>query len=190
MGFYDDDKTANQYIAMAAGSDGQELITALAGHVPVGASVLEIGMGPGVDLDILGQRYQATGSDNSAFFIDRYRSAHPDADLLLLDAVSLQTDRQFDCIYSNKVLHHLSEADLHLSLHRQYDLLGDGGHVMHTFWRGEGMKEMHGLKFFYRSEAQLRARFADRFDIIDLVTYAELDADDSIYVLARKLPGT
>lgn len=189
MGFYDDDETANQYIAMAEGFDGRELITALAAHVSAGARVLEIGMGPGVDLDLLRQRYQATGSDFSAFFIDRYRALHPDADLLRLDAVSLQTDRQFDCIYSNKVLHHLNEADLRLSLQRQVDLLGNGGHVLHTFWRGDGMKEMHGLKFFYRTEAQLRAHFADHFEIVDLVTYAELDADDSIYVLARKLPA-
>ncbi len=52
MGFYDEAKTANQYIEMAAGYDGRELIQALREHLPDGSRVLEIGMGPGVELKI------------------------------------------------------------------------------------------------------------------------------------------
>lgn len=52
LGFYDEEKTANQYIAMADGYDGRELIDVLRAHLPDGASILELGMGPGVDLDI------------------------------------------------------------------------------------------------------------------------------------------
>ncbi len=186
MGFYDDEETAKQYIAMAEGYDGKLLISAMSKHVPDGACVLEIGMGPGADLDLLLERYQATGSDNSEFFIDRYRNAHPDSDLLILDAVTLLTDRKFDCVYSNKVLHHLNGDELSLSLERQHELLDDGGHVMHSFWKGEGMDEKHGLKFFYHTEDQLHSTFGSFFEIISLVAYTELDDDDSIYVLARK----
>lgn len=186
MSFYDEEETANKYIAMAEGSDGKLLIAAMSNHVPQGASVLEIGMGPGTDLDLMRGRYQVTGSDNSRFFVDRYRDTHPDADVLILDAVSLNTDRKFDCIYSNKVLHHLNEDDLRLSLERQHALLNEDGHVMHSFWKGDRMEEIHGLKFFYRTEAMLRTSFDALFSIIDLVAYAELEDEDSIYVLARK----
>ncbi len=186
MGFYDEEETAREYIAMADGYDGSELITAMSEHVPQGASVLEIGMGPGTDLNILGQQYRVTGSDNSRFFVDLYRQERPDADLLILDAVKLDTDRKFDCIYSNKVLHHLSQDELQSSLERQNQVLNKGGYLMHSFWKGDRVEEMHGLKFFYRTEAQLRLSFERLYDLISLVTYEELEPDDSIYVLAQR----
>jgi len=48
-------------------------ISALTKFLPAGATVLELGMGPGVDFDLLSQHYQVTGSDNSQVFLDRYR---------------------------------------------------------------------------------------------------------------------
>ena len=56
MGFYDDEKTALQYIAMAEGYDGRELVEVLELHLPAAASVLELGMGPGVDLDLFNSK--------------------------------------------------------------------------------------------------------------------------------------
>jgi len=118
MGFYDDKKTALQYIAMAVGYAREELIEVLKEHLPDGASVLELGMGPGVDLKLLEKYFRVTGSDTSQFFLDRYRDSHSDADLIHLDAVRLDTQRCFDCIYPNKVLHHLTTEELSASLGR------------------------------------------------------------------------
>lgn len=53
MGFYDNEATAKQYIELAKGYDGRSLIKKLRNYLPDGASVLELGMGPGVDLMIL-----------------------------------------------------------------------------------------------------------------------------------------
>lgn len=184
MGIYDDEKTAHQYITMAEGYDGQELIETLRSHLPQGASVLEIGMGPGVDLKILKKHFQVTGSDNSRFFLDRYRNSDPDADLLYLDAVELYTERTFDCIYSNKVLHHLTNEELTKSLHRQKAILSSTGLVLHSFWRGTGVEEHHGLKFVYQTEDSLRSMFGNVFSISDIVVYTEMDDDDSLFVLA------
>jgi cyclopropane fatty-acyl-phospholipid synthase-like methyltransferase len=184
MGFYDDEETARQYISMAEGYDGRELIEILSSHLPQKSSVLEIGMGPGVDLKILKQHFQVTGSDNSQFFLDRYRNSNPDADLLFLDAVELDTKRTFDCIYSNKVLHHLTNDELATSLGRQKAILADNGLVMHSFWRGEGTEEHFGLKFVNHTESSLRSIFGDVFNIVDIVTYKEMEEDDSLYVLA------
>ena len=184
MGFYDDEKTANQYIAMAEGYDGRELIDILRAHLPDGASVLELGMGPGVDLSILRNHFRATGSDSSQFFIDRYCDAHPDSDLVRLDAVGLETDRVFDCIYSNKVLHHLTIEQLRKSLLRQREILSGNGLVMHSFWRGDGVEEHHGLKFIYQTEDSIRAIFGKSFDSVNVVPYTEMEDGDSLYVLA------
>jgi len=96
-------------------------------YLPDGTSILELGMGPGVDLDILSEVYQASGSDLSPLFLDRYSVRHPGTDLLLLDAINIETDRTFDAIYSNKVLHYLSKSKLVESLLRQHEMLNPGG---------------------------------------------------------------
>ena len=112
MGFFDTKKGVEQYIKMAEGYDGAELIKILQKYLPANSTVLELGMGPGKDMDILKKSYAVTGSDNSQVFLDKYKEKYREADLLLLDAITLQTDRKFDCIYSNKVLHHLTQEDL------------------------------------------------------------------------------
>ena len=112
MGFFDTEKGVEKYITMAEGYDGVELIKILQKYLSKDSTVLELGMGPGKDLDILKESYTVTGSDNSQIFLDKYKENHQDADVLLLDAVNIPTNRKFDCIYSNKVLHHLSKEDL------------------------------------------------------------------------------
>ena len=184
MGFYDEEETALQYIAMAEGYDGRELVEVLRAHLAEGANVLEIGMGPGVDLDLLKVHFQATGSDYSQFFLDRYRVAHPNSDLLQLDAVGLETERTFDCIYSNKVLHHLTDEQLAQSIHRQREVLESDGLIMHSFWRGTGVDEHHGLRFVYQTEDSIRSIVGEVFNVVDIVVYTEMEDADSLYVLA------
>lgn len=184
MSFYDDEKTALQYIEMAEGFDGQELIDVLTQRLPAGARVLELGMSPGVDLNFLKKHYEATGSDYSQFFLDRYRETYPNSDLIQLDAVELDTERIFDCIYSNKVLHHLTDDQLTRSLRRQKRILSDEGLIMHSFWRGVGDDEHHGLKFVYQTEDTIRSIVGEFFNVLDIVVYKEMENDDSLYVVA------
>ena len=184
MSFYDDKKTALQYISMADGYDGRELIEVLKSHLPEGASVLELGMGPGIDLNLLKAHFEATGSDNSQFFLDRYLATYPGSDLIHLDAVALNIKRIFDCIYSNKVLHHLTGEELTKSLLRQTQILPANGLIMHSFWHGTGVEEHHGLKFNYQTEATLRSIIGEFFNVVDIVIYKEMEEGDSLYVLA------
>jgi trans-aconitate methyltransferase len=184
VGFYDDKKTALQYIAMAEGYDGRELVDVLRKQLPDGAIVLELGMGPGVDLKLLNKHFRATGSDNSQFFLDRYRESESDSDLIYLDAVELDTERSFDCIYSNKVLHHLTDEELAASLCRQKEILSAQGLIMHSFWRGTGIEEHHGLRFVYQTEESIRSIVSRVFSVVDIVVYEEMEEGDSLYVLA------
>lgn len=183
MGYFDNKKNVEDYIAMADGYDGRELIARLREHVPEKATVLELGMGPGVDLDILADTFTATGSDFSRLFLDRYREKHGNPDLLLLDAVTIQTDRKFDAIYSNKVLHHLTEEELRLSLARQKQVLNPGGCALHSFWRGAEKSEMDGLQFNYYGDKEISKILEEHFKILDLQHYRELADDDSLYAL-------
>ena len=134
---------------MAKGFDGRELIKILKQYVPAKSSVLELGMGPGVDLAILAESFEVTGSDNAEIFLGKCHATHPEASLIHLDINAIQIDATFDAIYSNKVLHHLSEDELRSSLIQQSKILKQGGILLHSFWRGEGVEEIQGMRFTY-----------------------------------------
>jgi len=187
MGFFDNQKNINQYLKMAEGYDGRDLITVLKKYLPADSTVLELGMGPGKDLDILAVDYDVTGSDNSNIFLEMYRKQNPEADLLKLDAVTLETDRKFDCIYTNKVLHHLTKADLVRSLLRQKALLAEKGLLMHSFWLGDKDEEFEGLRFVYYMENELIKLTESKFTILETDRYKEMEPDDSFYILMQKI---
>jgi len=184
--FFDVEKNVKEYIEMCEGMDGSFLIEILKRHLPKDSAVLEIGMGPGNDLEILRQSYKVTGSDSSQIFLDLYRKKNSDADLIFLEAKKLETDRKFDCIYSNKVLHHLKREDLFASIEKQNVLLNDGGFVFHSFWRGNEEEEFEGLRFVKYETGDLVEIVSPHFEIIETGLYAEMNLNDSIYLLARK----
>ena len=186
MGFYDDEENVETYVQMAEGYDGRELVTALRQHLPPGSTVLELGMGPGKDLALLAEEFTATGSDRSEIFLRRYRRDHPGTDVLLLDAVTLDTEQRFDAIYSNKVLHHLRVDELQESLLRQAARLNANGLLLHSFWYGEGTEENHGLQFTYHTEASLTAVVGSEFEKVACFRYTEIDEGDSLYLLLRR----
>ena len=185
MGFFDTEKGVNEYIKMAEGYDGRALIKIFKNYLRKDSKVLELGMGPGKDLDILGENFVVTGSDNSSVFLEKYREKNPKADLMLLDAVTLNTDRKFDGIYSNKVLHHLTTEDLKTSLKNQKNILHPQGVLFHSFWKGNKIKEMEGLLFVYYEMETLREIFEPDFEILAMETYSELEKDDSIYAVLK-----
>ena len=186
MGYYDDEKTVEEYIHMAEGVDGRELIDVLRKHVADGASVLELGMGSGKDLEILSQYYRVTGSDNSTAFLERYRKTNPQADLVWLDAVAMDSARTFDGIYSNKVLQHLTRTELKASLRRQAKVLNPGGVLLHSLWYGDGEEAFSGLRFVYYTEASFAQVVGDEYEMLEAARYAETESDDSVCFVLRK----
>lgn len=186
MSYFNNEKNVRDYIKMAEGYDGAELIKELKDFLPAGSTVLELGMGPGVDLDILKQDFAVMGSDSSNVFIDLYKTKYPNADLQMIDALEMDVDRSFDCIYSNKVLHHLKRGQLELSLARQKEHLNPGGLLFHSFWAGQGEESMHGLLFSYYDENELTSLFQLDYKILKMDRYKEMKTNDSIFVLARK----
>ena len=186
MGFFDSEQNVDAYVRMAEGFDGRELVAVLERHLPPGSSVLEIGMGPGKDLHWLGRRFRPTGSDKSSIFVDRVRAAHPSADVLSLDAVTLETDRRFDAIYSNKILHHLTPDELARSLRAQRRLLHQGGLALHALWRGDRLEVHQGERFQHYTAQTFADQVGESFEIVETGTYAEMADGDSLYVVLRR----
>lgn len=185
MDFFDDEKNVRDYIEMARGYDGRDLIKRLRQHLPPGSTVLELGMGPGIDLEMLELGFNVTGSDSSQVFLNMFREKNPGADILRLDATTLETDRKFDAIYSNKVLHHLRREDLMRSLERQSEVVRDGGILCHSFWRGAGEEEYDGLRFVYYTENELLKIVSPGWEILELDVYREMETADSILLIAK-----
>lgn len=185
--FFDQEKNVREYIESREGYDGKFLIDILRKYLKPNSTVLEIGIGNGVDLDILRQNFKVTGSDNSQLFLDLYKQKNPTADLLLIDAKNIKTNRKFDCIYSNKVLHHLSTKDLLISFDHQKQVLNKNGILFHTFWKGNNKAEFSDLKFVQYQVQELKNLVDKNYELIDIDTYFELNANDSIYLILRKI---
>jgi SAM-dependent methyltransferase len=185
MGFYDDPDSVDEYEKMCEGYDGSPIFNVLARYLDPGESILEVGCGPGNDIASLKINYAVIGSDNSDEFLKRCRQRHPDVEFLHIDATDLDIDRQFDCVYSNKVLHHFSLDELVLSFKRQSKVIREGGLFAHSFWIGNEEFEKDGMYFRFHDRMELIQLIADYFEIIDTLEYKEFEDGDSLFVVAR-----
>lgn len=186
MGFYDNKNNVDMYMKMADDYENDIVVKAIMSHVSKGKRLLELGMGPGKDLTQLREEYNCYGSDTSNLFLDLYRDKYNFDQLLNLDALTIETEETFDCIYSNKVLQHLKRDDLKSSIDRQWILLNEDGILVHSFWKGTGEEEFDGLLFTYYEEEELKGFFNENFEILDIVTYREESDGDSILLVCRK----
>ncbi len=184
--YYKTKASVAEYIRLAKDVNGAELIDKLKAILPANSSVLELGSGPGSDWEILSRTYKVWGSDFSDHFLEHLRKVYPTGTFLTLDASTLETDLRFDGIYSNKVLHHLTDKDLQQSAARQADILNPKGIICHSFWKGEGSETFKGMFVNYHTESELRAIFGAHFEVISISPYAEFEANDSLLLIGRK----
>jgi len=185
--YFDTQNGVNEYIKMVDGYNGQELIEIIHKFVPSGSNILEIGMGPGNDIPLLEQHFNVTASDHSTIFTNRYLSINPKADILVLDAVTIDTDRRFDAIYSNKVLQHLTKNEVAKSLIAQHRILNPGGIAFHSLWHGNDLEEHHGLLFQQYTTQIFAELINERFDVLESKCYTEDVKDDSLYIVLKRL---
>lgn len=184
--YYQTKETALEYIELAKGYDGRELIKRLNLFLPKQTTLLELGSGPGTDLNFLKDQYQVTGSDFSKVFLKILSKEYPTIPLLELNAVTLNTTKKFNGIYSNKVLQHLTIDELKKSIQSQCQILTEEGIICHSFWKGEGNEEFGGVLHQYYNEATLFVLFSDLFDVLVVENYTELEKNDSLLLIARK----
>ena len=203
---YDTPAGVAEYLVATEGQDGRQVVELLARHLPAGCRVLELGSGPGRDLDDLAERWRVVASDRSRPFVDRLRQRFPTTGpargverIEQLDAVGLATPGGgalvpgvYNAICSNKVLHHLTDEELEQSLRTQRRVLAKGGLVAHSFWlEGSvgttGGREHDGVLFLPRSVDQVAALLdAAGFLMVETVEYGDLGAIDSFVVVARR----
>lgn len=184
--YYQTKESVEEYISLAKDVDGRLLIEKLNAYLPHNSSLLEIGSGPGTDFQILKAAYKVVGSDYSNEFLLRLTANNKNGEFLLLNAITLETDKKFDGIYSNKVLQHLSNDELRKSIRRQLAVLNRNGIVCHSFWKGEGDETFKGLLVNYQTDASLRELFGDCFEVLVLEEYKEFEEGDSVLFIGKK----
>ncbi|MCF8378350.1 MAG: class I SAM-dependent methyltransferase [Bacteroidales bacterium] len=186
MGYFDDNKNVDDYIRMADGYDGCQVVKVLERYLPPGSSVLEVGIGPGKDLTLLGVKFKVCGSDLSQLFVDMYLNQNKDVEVFQLDAVEMNIQRKFDCIYSNKVLHCIDQNSFRKSLVNQSKVLNKGGLLCHTLWYGDKMVLAKGERYYYYSEKTILNYIPSGMNIIHSETYQEMDENDSLLIILKK----
>jgi len=184
--YYKTRESVEEYINLAKDVNGKQLIEKFEKVLPLNATLLEIGSGPGTDWKILNQSYSVIGSDNSAEFLNHLSMENPNGEFVNLDAITLKTDIKFDGIYSNKVMHHLKDGELVDSVIRQSEILNANGIICHSFWKGKDSEIFKGLFVNYHDEVSLKAIFKEYFEILSIESYKEFENEDSLLIIARK----
>ena len=190
MGHYNTKKGIDEYILRSQNWKDPGIIKILKKYLPKHATLLELGMGPGRDFDILQKIYKATGSDKSKRFLDRYKKLHKDSNLVKLDAITIRINKKFDCVFSNRVLHHLTKSQLKRSLARQNEILNQDGIAFHTFWKGSITEKKKGLYWVYYQKEPLKKILKQYFKILELEIFSSDKKNDSIYAVLKKLTKT
>ncbi|MBB6459507.1 class I SAM-dependent methyltransferase [Flammeovirga kamogawensis] len=184
--YYHTEQSVKEYIQMAKDVNSENLIRLFENVLKKGDAVLEIGSGPGTDWSILNVSFKTIGSDFSKEFLHHLKEKFPEGEFLELDAITLKTAINFDGIYANKVLQHLTDKEIEMSVERQAVLLNDGGVVCHSYWYGEGDENFKGMYVNYQDEKRLLEIYTPYFEVLKLEKYKEFDKDDSIVIIGRK----
>jgi hypothetical protein len=103
--------------------------------------------------------------------------------------VTVETERKFDCVYSNKVLHHLTQDELGESLRAQFRVLDDDGILFHTLWYGDEEEEFFGLRTVYYTEESFGELIGEAYELVEAGRYAEMEENDSFYVVLVQRVG-
>ena len=185
MRFYNDPVKVDEYEKMCDEYDGSELYNILEKHLAENLTLLELGCGPGNDINFLREKYTVTGSDLSDEFLLRCKKKFSDMTFIKLDAVSISTDTTFDCLFSNKVLHHLTPGNLRKSFKRQQKVIVKNGIFAHTFWLGGKEFTMEDMLFVFHNRESLINMVSEYFTIIEMYDYKEFEDGDSIFIVAQ-----
>ncbi len=189
MYYFMNRENVENYKKMMNGYDSNWIMENLSNHVEKGKKILELGMGTGVDYEMMIKKYSVLGTDNSPLFIEDYKNKNPKANVQLLDATDINLTEKFDCVFSNKVLQHLTKSDFICSIKEQYKVLNHKGKIFMTLWYGkhEEMMMFDGaIRITYYEEKDIESIVLKDFDIVEMIKYTELEKDDSILVVLEK----
>ncbi len=187
MGYYDEAANTKAYMQMIENEQNFYLVNQTLNCFEKQMKVLELGSGAGHDLKKLDENFEVVGSDNAEPFIRYLKDTFYDLRILRLNAITMDTHKQFDAIYSNKVLHHLPKEDLKQSLQNQSNVLTSRGLMLHGFWQNiDALDTPKDLIFNTYNEKSIKAYIPDNLKVLKFEVYQEYEEADSFYILLQK----
>ncbi|MGL4450920.1 MAG: class I SAM-dependent methyltransferase [Sarcina sp.] len=183
MNCFDSREKVEKFLKRHKSYDGR-IALILRSYMKKGASVLNIGLNDGKDFEVLKQTYDVVAIDSSQFFIDIYKENNSGAEVYKVDDVKLDIDRKFDCIFSNKLINHLTLEELKESLKKQAQLLEKDGKVFHFFAEGTGELLLGGVTLNMFDENTIRTVIPSDFEVVKFSKYL-LDNRFSYIVLKK-----
>lgn len=185
--YYHTKESVEEYIRLSEGYSGEKLIEQFIQYLAPKSKILEFGSGPGKDWKILTKKgFDVTGSDYSEEFLNHLENAFPTGKFIQLDTSKIVVQDNYDCIYSNKVMHHLTDEQLKNSLEKQNNLLNSGGVICHSFWKGEGDEEFKGMFVNYHTQKEIENIVNPYFEILVLEEYQEFEEGDSLILIGKR----
>lgn len=187
MDYFKQRENVDLYTSMMDGYDNSFVISQVESLLPPNSTLLELGMGTGLDLIALSEKYRVVGSDYSRFFVEDFK-LKSDLEVLVLDAINIDIAQKFDCIYSNKVLQHLSKDEFIASLRSQYEHLNKDGIIFLTLWHGVYREEFEldgQLRFVYYDKKTIENIIPKQLKIETVILYSEFDYNDSMIIVLR-----
>ncbi|MFV0424929.1 MAG: class I SAM-dependent methyltransferase [Bacilli bacterium] len=181
---FNDSEFVNQYYEMLKDYQDEFVQNKFLKFIPKNLKVLELGFGTGLDYFALKDFYEYTISDYSKAFIDEFKKRY-NIDAIQIDAKFIDINEKFDCIFSNKVLHVFTDEELVLSFDSQYNALYSDGYIFHTLWYSkDAIPDEYANRV---NEAKLIELLDKKFEVIHSETYSEMEDEDSIVFIAKKL---
>lgn len=108
-----------------------DIISSLRKYLPRFKKVLELGSEKGDDLKLLHEFYEVVASEVNKEKVRYLKDEFIDIRVIVLDAVTLDTHKRFDAIFSRNILDNLSLLDINNSLKNQKNILNKNALIFH-----------------------------------------------------------
>ena len=187
-----------EWAAQVEGDPWRRFVDELAGRLPPGASVLDLGCGDGVKLARLAGSFEVTGVDVSERQLLLARAAVPEASLLHADFLELDLPAEsFDAVTALYSFVHVPRAEQSPLLRRILRWLKPGGFLLASMSHVGGEDRIHdwlGVEMFFSGfDEQTNRRLVREagFELLadELVWIREPEPEGEaafLWVLARK----
>lgn len=169
-----------EYFKASEGLEAKLLMARLEKYLEASSSLLDLDGEQSVELMYLRDNLAMHGTEYKEKILNSYET-----NTEIPNSVK-NVFRKFDCIYSNKVMTHITENQVIESAAKQYNRLNPGGLICHTFWRGDSDVEVNGEKTYYYELEDIRNIFNEHFTILELAYFTEKVPNDSIYIIAQR----
>ena len=165
MSYYS--KHAEEYIESTMGIDMSSWYAMLEPYLPLGGSILDVGLGSGRDmLHFKKKGYDVFGIDIEEAFVEHAKSLGLSAQIG--DIRTYQTSKRFDGIWANACLVHLAKEQVQPAIRHLLSLLKPGGVLFVSMKKGENFEvDELGRPMLYVDESIFKP-----FDVVKM-TFAK-----------------